>query len=231
MKKGLNYSLGIIFVIMILGSCQPSVVFGDAQPVTVNPLTNIPDIYRGIYWCNVDSASLYVDDKAFVRRKEFLIKTTLQEIETDPDLDLVNEQLYVNDWEGYFPVTEFGDSITSQIILRDTIFAISDKQLVKTFRGHLVLNYKLNNDTWEVLVVSQSSDGLLTISKATIPEDLAKLDSITTINFLKDSERTQTQIYLKPTAKEFARIYNDGLLFSKSCTYYERIFPLKEIID
>lgn len=231
MKKGLNYCLGVIFVIMILGSCQPSVVFGDPQPVTVDPLTNIPDIYRGIYWCNVDSASLFIDDKAFVRRKEFLIKTTLQEIETDPDLDLVNDQLYVNDWEGFFPVTEKGDTITSQIILRDTIFAISDKQLVKTFRGHLVLNFKLNNDSWEVLVVSQNRNGLLTISKATIPEDLAKLDSITTINFLKDSERTQTQIYLKPTAKEFARIYDDGLLFSKSCTYYERIFPLKEIID
>ncbi|MDO1513925.1 hypothetical protein Q2T41_14785 [Maribacter confluentis] len=231
MKKGLNYSLGIIFVIMILGSCQPSVVFGDPQPATVDPLIKIPDIYRGIYWCNVDSATLYVDDKAFVRRKEFLIKTTLQEIEIDPDLDLVNEQLHVNDWEGYFPVTKKGDTITSQIILRDTIFAISDKQLVKTFRGHLVLNFKLNNDTWEVLVVSQRRDELLTISKAEIPEDLAKLDAITKVGLLNGPDRVRTQIYLKPTAKEFERIYNEGLLFSKSCTEYKRIFPLKEIID
>lgn len=230
MKRGLIYCFSIIFVATILGACQPSVVFGDPQPVTVDPLTKIPDIYRGIYWCNVDSATLYVDDKAFVRRKEFLIKTTLQEIETDPDLDIVNGQLYVNDWEGYFPITKIEDTITTQLIMRDTIFSISDNQLVKAYKGHLVLNLKMKNNTWEVLVVSQRRDELLTISKAEIPEDLAKLDSITTVSLLNGPDRVRTQIYLKPTAKEFERIYNEGLLFSKSCTEYKRIFPLKEII-
>ena len=111
MRNGLIVSVGIFLVIAFMFSCQPSVVFGEPQPVAVKPLSTIPNIYRGIYWCNVDSASLYVDDRAFVRRKEFLIKTTREEIGVDPDLELVNGQLYVKDWEGYFSITEKGDTL------------------------------------------------------------------------------------------------------------------------
>ena len=230
MKKGLIRMLKIVVMACLLASCQPSVVFGEPQPVTVKPLSTIPNIYRGIYWCKVDSASLYVDDKTFIRRKEFLIKTTKEEITADPDLELVNGQLYIKDWEGYFPITEKGDTLISQIIIRDTIFAINDTQILKPFKGHLVLNLKLNENMWEVLVASQRRGELLTISRAEIPENLAQLDSITTVGTLKGTDSIRTQIYLKPTAKEFERIYDEGLLFNASCTEYERIFPLKEII-
>ena len=230
MRNGLFVSVGIFLVIAFMFSCQPSVVFGEPQPVAVKPLSTIPNIYRGIYWCNVDSASLYVDDRAFVRRKEFLIKTTREEIGVDPDLELVNGQLYVKDWEGYFSITEKGDTLISQIIIRDTIFAINDTQILKPFKGHLVLNLKLSEDAWEVLVVSQRRGELLSIARADIPDNLAQLDSITTVSVLKGTDSIRTQIYLKPTAKEFERIYDEGLLFDGSCTEYERIFPLKEVI-
>ena len=231
MKKGLIRILETVIVVLLLASCQPAVVFGEPQPVDVKPLSTIPNIYKGIYWCKIDSASLYVDDKAFIRRKEFLIKTTKEEIAADPDLELVNGQLYVKDWEGYFPITEKGDTIISQIIIRDTIFAINGTQIVKPFKGHLVLNLKLDEDAWEILVVSQRRGELLTIARADMPENLARLDSITTVSTLKGTDSIRTQIYLKPTAKEFERIYDEGLLFHRSCTEYERIFPLKEVID
>jgi len=230
MKKGLIRILETVIVVLLLASCQPAVVFGEPQPVDVKPLSRIPNNFIGIYWCKVDSAYLYVDDKTFIRRKEFLIKTTKEEITADPDLELVNGQLYIKDWEGYFPITEKGDTLISQIIIRDTIFAINDTQILKPFKGHLVLNLKLNENMWEVLVASQRRGELLTISRAEIPENLAQLDSITTVGTLKGTDSIRTQIYLKPTAKEFERIYDEGLLFNASCTEYERIFPLKEII-
>tara|TARA_R110002050_G_scaffold83006_3_gene177356 strand:+ start:3612 stop:4331 length:720 start_codon:yes stop_codon:yes gene_type:complete len=230
MKKGLIRILKTVVIILLLASCQPAVVFGEPQPVAVKPLSTIPNMYKGIYWCKVDSASLYVDDKVFVRRKEFLIKTTKEEVVADPDLELVNGQLYVKDWEGYFPITEKGDTLVSQIIIRDTIFAIGDAGILKPFKGHLVLNLKLKEDAWEVLVVSQRRGDFLSIARADIPDNLAQLDSITTVGTLKGTDSIRTQIYLKPTAKEFERIYDEGLLFDVSCTEYERIFPLKEII-
>ena len=230
MKKGLIRILETVIVVLLLASCQPAVVFGEPQPVDVKPLSRIPNNFIGIYWCKVDSASLYVDDGAIVRRKEFLIKTTKEEIAADPELELVNGQLYVKDWEGYFPLTEKGDTLISQIIIRDTIFAINDTQILKPFKGHLVLNLKLSEDAWEVLVVSQRRGELLSIARADIPDNLAQLDSITTVSVLKGTDSIRTQIYLKPTAKEFERIYDEGLLFDGSCTEYERIFPLKEVI-
>lgn len=231
MKKGLIIILGCVVGIVVMTSCQPSVVFGEPQPVDVEPLPNIPDLYKGIYWCKVDSASLYIDDKAFIRRKEFLIKTTQKEIETDPDLELINGQLYVEDWDGFFPVTQKGDTLISQIIIRDTIFAIGGEQLLKPFKGHLVLNVKLNEDAWKVMVVSRRAGDVLSIANADIPENISQLDSITHVIMLKGTDSVRTQIYLKPTTQEFERIYEKGLLFNGSCTEYQRIFPLKELIN
>lgn len=223
--------VGFLAGIFLTVSCQPPVVFGEPQPADVEPLTYIPKDYRGIYWCMVDSASLYIDDQSLVRRKEFFIKTTKSEIDEDPDLELINGQLYVKDWEGFFPTTEKGDTLISQIIMRDTIFKINDDQMVKPFKGHLILNLKLNDNAWDVMVVSRKTDALITIATAKIPENIAQLDSITPIKSLRSTDSVQTQIYLKPTALEFARIFDKGLLFDGSCMEYERIFPLKQFVN
>ncbi len=220
----------IAIVLGLLFSCQPPVVFGEPQPVDGKRLSAIPDNYRGIYWCEVDSASLLVDDKAFIKRKELLIRMTKAEIDSSNDLELRNGRLFVTDWETDFPAEEKGDTIISKVVIRDTIFSIRDEQILKPFKGHLILNTKLGDNAWAVLVASHKGAGLLSLARAEIPENLEQLESITTVKKLSEDDERGMQISITPTAEQFGRILDKGLLFDAYCTEFERIMPLEEHI-
>jgi len=223
----------LILIVLFLGtliSCQPPVVFGESQPANTKSLSEIPRDYQGIYWCKVDSASMFIDDQAFIKRKEFLIKMTRSEIDSSNDFELRNGRLFVKDWETDFPADQKDDSIISKVIIRDTIFAMRDGQILKPYKGHLILNTKLEENAWAVLVVSRKGAGTLSFSRAEIPENLSQLDSITPVKMLTERDEEGTQIYITPTAEQFGRILNRGLLFDSTCSEFERIIPLQEHI-
>lgn len=218
----------IIFAVGLFFSCQPPVVFGEPQPVGAEPLSEIPLDYQGVYWCRVDSASLLVDDAAFIKRKEFLIKLTKAEIDSSNDLELRNGRLFVKDWETDFPADVKGDTIISKAVMRDTIFSMGHGHILKPYKGHLILNSKLDENFWAVLVASHKGAGLLSLSRAEIPDNLEQLDSITPIKIVSENKERGTQIYITPTAEQFGRILDGGLLFGTSCSEFERIRPSEE---
>ncbi|WP_289644288.1 hypothetical protein [Maribacter aestuarii] len=225
--KTAKFILSAIYV-TFFSACQPPVVFGEPQPVGIDRLTYIPDNYRGIYWCKVDSASLFVDDRTFIKRKEFLIKLTKAEIDSSNDLELKNGRLYVSDWGSYFPIEEKEDTIISKVVIRDTIFSVAKEQILKPLKGHLILNTKLDENAWNVMVASLKGPGLLSLAQAEIPENLSQLDSITPVKMLSENGEKSTQIYITPTAEQFGRILDRGLLFDTYCLEFERIIPQEE---
>lgn len=229
----MNY-LKFVLIVAYIGfstSCQPPVVFGEPQPVGTEPLLAIPNDYQGIYWCKVDSASLIVDSQAFIKRKEFLIKLTKAELDSSRDLQLKNDRLFVSDWGSSFPIEMKGDTITSNIVLRDTLFLLGKEQLAKPFKGHLILNTKLDENAWGVTVVSLKAHGLLSIAYADMPEDLTGLDAITPVRTLSEDNERKIQIFITPTKDQFDQIMHQGILFEGTCTEFERIIPLKEIVN
>ncbi|WP_273568089.1 hypothetical protein [Maribacter halichondriae] len=227
-KMNLTHFIITVLCVGIFTSCQPPVVFGEPQPADTKPLSTIPREYHGIYWCKVDSASLFIDDRTFIKRKEFLIKLTKAEIDSSNDLELQNGRLYVNDLGSSFPIEEKGDTIISKVVMRDTIFSIAKEQILKPFKGHLILNTKLDENAWAVLVASHKGAGILSLARAEIPENFAQLDSVTPIKMLSERDSESTQIYITPTAEQFGRILDRGLLFDTSCSEFERIIPIEE---
>lgn len=217
----------VFFLAISIYSCQPPVVFGEPQPVDVQRIYSIPESYIGTYWCKTDSVSLFIDTKALVKSKELLVRLTKEEIESDPNLELQNGMLYVQSWKQSFPIDNRGDTIISSIILRDTLFVIGSEQILKPFKGHLVLNTKLDENIWSVTVVSRKGKGVLSLARATLPESLSSLDSITPLETLNDKNDKVTQILLRPTKDEFDRILQNRLVFDASCMEFEQIFPLK----
>ncbi|NAY91364.1 hypothetical protein GTQ34_05475 [Muricauda sp. JGD-17] len=217
----------LLFSLMFLGSCQPPVIFGEPQPADTRSLQKIPEIYQGTYWCNTDSASLFVDEWAFIKRKEILIKLTENEVTESQELQLVNGKLFVHGWGQSFPIEQNGDTIRSSIVMRDTLFAIGTHQVLKPFKGHLVLNKKLDEDAWAVLVVSALTPDVLTISKAELPEDLSQLQGITPVSTLAKDKDRETQIFITPTKAQFELLMDKKLLFQESCTEFERVFPAR----
>jgi ribosomal protein S24E len=222
--KGIKILLLVFLTFTVLG-CQPPVVFGGPQPENAEPLASVPPEYQGIYWCQADSASLYISSRTFMKQKEFLVKLTREDIDSNPDLALREGRLVLTQWGSTFPIREKSDTILSHVYLYDTIFAISDEQVLKSYRGHLVLNTKLDENAWLVLVASLQGGRTLSLSRAEIPDNMASLDSITPVHILSRNGDSGTQILITPTAEAFGRILDRGLLFDTTCSEFERIFP------
>ncbi len=158
------------------------------------------------------------------------VKNLIFALDSSNDLELRNGRLFVKDWETDFPADQKGDTIISKVVMRDTIFAIRDGQILKLYKGHLILNTKLDENAWAVLVASHKDAGTLSLSRAEIPENLSQLDAITPVKMLTERNEEGTQIYITPTAEQFGRILNRGLLFDSTCSEFERIVPLQEHI-
>ncbi len=226
-KQFFFIATAFIVILIFLASCQPPVVFGESQPSGIAPVTNIPKEYQGIYWCAADSATIYIDDKAFIKRKEYLIKLTRSEIDSNENLMILDGRMFVSDLEGDFPMQEKGDTITTTIVIRDTLFSIGREQLMKPFKGHLIMNTKLDENAWAVSVASLKANGLLSIARADFPENLSSLEAITPVRTLSEGNERNTQIYITPTKEQFEQILQKGVLFQGSCSEFERIIPIQ----
>ena len=154
------------------------------------------------------------------------IKLTEEEIAADDEVELQDGRLYINTWDQSFPIEMKNDTVISSIILRETLFAVGAEQVLKPFRGHLILNTKLDNQSWAVMVVSKRGLYRLVLARADLRGDISQLDSITPIRTLAKRDNKETQILISPTKGEFERIWQKRLLFDSSCTEFGRIFPL-----
>lgn len=217
---------GVFILWMFMLACEPSVVFGEPQPSGVRPLSEVPKDYRGVYWCRVDSASLFVDNHAFIRRKEILVKLTEAEISESPELVLHENALYVQDWEQSFPIEKKGDTIVSALVVLDTIFSIGEQDILKPLKGHLVMNKKIDENAWMILVASLRPEGTLAISRAELPEDLSQLEKITDVKTTASDNDRVTQIFITPTQEQFETILQKKILFEGNCTEFERVIPV-----
>ena len=81
--------------------------------------------------------------------------------------------------------------------------------------------------TWGVVVASQNGEGILSLARADLPENLSALDSIVPVKTLAKKDGKETQILLAPTKAEFDKILQQRLLFDGTCTEFERITPLR----
>ncbi|SDI30231.1 hypothetical protein [Winogradskyella thalassocola] len=208
-------------------SCEPSVVFSEPQPNGIAPLTLIPKHFQGIYWCENDSVSLRVHKNLIYKSKLFDVTFTQQEIEDTEDIKIENEQLVIKGLNESFPAIEKNGIIYSTINLKDTLFSNRiSKHVLKQFKGHLILNNQIKDNHWEVKIMSLKPEGSLIISKVNYPENLAALETITTVKIIEKREREQ--ILVSPTKTEFAQILDKKLIFIDNCQEFRPIILLKK---
>jgi hypothetical protein len=138
--------------------------------------------------------------------------------------------LYSNELNQAFPAKQIGETIVSQISLKDTLFSKTTRQVLKFHKGHLILNNPIDNETWEVAILSFKNPDMLSITKANLPDNLDELERVTTVEKFKTDENEKTiQIKISPTQTEFDQILSLGLVFEGACIEFKRIFPLPKM--
>lgn len=227
--KHYNYIV-VVLVIGIFWSCEPPVVFSEPQPKDVNAITLIPEHFQGKYWCNNDSVSLYIDKNLIYKSKMFDITLTQQEINDAEEVRLENGQLFLKGINESFPTIKKNEIIFSTINLKDTIYASQlPENVLKLFKGHLVLNNKISDKHWEVKILSLNPEGSVSISKVNYPENLTELKTITTVKTVENRDREQ--ILISPTKAEFDQILDKKLIFTGNCQEFKPAVSLTQIMQ
>ena len=203
-------------------SCeQPPVVFTEPQPKGVHADPYVQPIYRGRFLCESDTAVLVVKGNIIYKAKPFQFRVTESEIEKSELIELQEGKLYVPEWGRQLPTRVVDDTVYfSEFVYRDTLVYLGKDHVVKSFRGHLVINRKVEDEKWDVLLLSLDEYMNLKLAIPALPEDLAKLQQVTEVEDLSTDD--QVQFRLSPTLVEFDELLRTQLLFL-DCDYFYRI--------
>ena len=202
-------------------ACEEApVVFIEPQPSSSETEISFDLMYRGIFLCESDSAVVHIEKNLIFKEKTYAFDLTLEELEDMDEVTLEGDELILENWQEPLPAEVIDGKIHSFITFRDTFFNITRGDVLKTFEGHQILNKRINDKKWEVLVLSLDFDFNLELMEAELPEDIKKLQKITLVKDI--STKDKTQYILAPSHMEFEEILKQELLF-KSCDVFQRI--------
>jgi len=212
-------SFSVVFF-LVLWACNAPVVFTEIQPQGFFPLEQISGFYQGVFYCEGDESKVYINRRLIYKQKVFTVGIPIIEIEESEDLSLENGELYIEGVVNPYDATIRDDTVFSEIVLRDTLFNMDlESNVLTEYKGHQILNRKLLNGVWEVIILSLKGNHDMVLSEALIPDDFARLEEITSVEHLS---KDTTVIMLTPTVYEFEKILNEKLIFS-ACDHFLRI--------
>lgn len=201
-------ALAPFLTLSLLISCMqsPNIRFLEPQPKNKRNLASIPHAYRGEYICLEDSSYLSVDSKSIIQHWSSVDKVIQADLQQDYDTSFTEdaELDFMDNLKMKFQFE--GDSVKVSMLLIDTIFNLSDKMLLRTYKGYLFLNYPNEDSTWAVKTLKLESDSLA-IEKLVRLSDIDSLKAITPILEIQDTSANRVLHYdLKPKRKELKGI-------------------------
>ena len=215
-----KYCSLIVMLFVLHGCMEPAIVFKAPQPEGAKVERFISPIYRGTYFCMSDSSIVYVKPKSVHKERAYSFEVPLAELDTIKEAELIGDILHLQGFEEPIPVDIIQDTVYAEVLLQDTLFEVGPTNILKSFNGHQILNKRMDQDKWEVLILSLDDQLNLWLSAVVLPEDIADLEAITPVEDI--SREDQVQFRIAPSAIEFGEILEQRLIFVE-CDMFTRI--------
>lgn len=219
--KNIFYSLLVLSLI----SCgdYKYVRFETAQPKDVNPINSFNRKVKGEYInCTNPEDKLTITNKLILNSRTLKFKTHRNNLEFDStktinrNNDAELKQLFAT--EGY-EIEIIRDSINVIQTDIDTVFHISDIQLLKKFKRSYFLNFKRDEKFWSVSRLNLNNDTLL-IGQISPSDTLLRFEFVTKKEEFDDSDSTTTTEYsINPDKKEFKKLIKPNSFEECECYY------------
>jgi len=207
MKK-LNYILTFIIFTSLL-ACEPPVTFDEPQPSNTNSLSSFPRRFQGQFQSTTDNSLLKITDKMISRIYDLDIIEHINQL--DSNYRLVADTLINTMTKEKTIIKRKGDSIVQHIHYIDTLFLISESNILKKFKGYCFLNFRYNKSNWQVIKLGLNKSKL-SIGHILTKEDIDKLKQIS------ESTLDSLSYQFKPTKRQFKKFVKmDG--FSNTETF------------
>jgi len=221
----------ILGTIILATACESNVVFEDTMPPGVGKIKTIPLSYQGEFLCESDSSIIHSTEESIVRESYVKFYAYLKQIHEADGCSIKDGSLYMPWSEECIPFEYVNDSlITAQMHKSDTLFNFRPGEVAKLYKGRLFLNVKVNNrDTWLTSMISQKEDGTIHWERIHMPEEIEKVEAITS-NFTTKKDRNNNTVYImNPTLVEFDKILEKN--YVRECDVFTPIFlPKQEAI-
>ena len=223
MKKTLYILLLIFFV-----SCgdYEYVRFETAQPNGVKESESFSRKVKGEYInCTNSDDKLIISDKLILNSRTFKFKSHRNDLEFDStitvnrNIDDELRKLFIS--EGY-EIEINGDTINASQIDIDTVFQISENQVLKKFKGSYFLNFKNDESFWNVSRLNLNKDTLL-IGQISPSDTLLRFDFVVKNEEFNDSDSTTTTEYsINPSKREFKKLMKPNSFGECECYYKKK---------
>lgn len=194
----------ILALAVLLVSCKESIAnFTDAQPVNKGNLKSFPKKMQGVYHNTAFHTDLTIQNQIV------LLTTHFNDTVNTADLQQLSSEINVH-------AQPFNDSLfIATYAVTDTVFALSNQQVLRKWKGHYFLNSQNEDNLWEVKKLTYKNN-IVSVSDIVSEEAIAQLDQLTETT--TDSIRPKTYTLDKKQFKQFVR--ENG--FSESNAYVRK---------
>lgn len=200
--KSLKFFLILTLSVHLL-SCEPPVTFTEPQPANTKNLNKFPNRIRGNYLSLADNSILCIDRNSIQRIYDYDYKIHPNELDSnstlkgDTIIDPVTFEKTI--------IKRDGDSLITHVHYRDTLFLLSNDNILKKYKGYFFINLRYTDGNWEVKKI-RLHKGQLTISSISTEIDLKNLEAIT-----ESPQDTVPPYTFTPTKKQFKKfVQQDG---------------------
>jgi len=173
--KTIRNILTLIAVTTII-ACEPPVTFTEPQPPDTENLTTFPKKIRGEYLSSMNNSTLKITDNSIFRIYDQVSKIQIKQL--DSNLRLSGDTIINFKTNEKSIVKRSGDTLIENIHCIDTTFVISEKNVLRKYKGYYFLNTLHHENKWEVKKM-ELSKGELTVSSISDKKDFEQLKEIT----------------------------------------------------
>ena len=203
MKKRKRY---IIFALLtLLLGCGPYIWFKTPQPKGFDNLNAFPENLMGKYISVKDTNTISIEKNAIIREyREKLVMTKWEYKEEVGDAISEDTSFMFTD-KLHVRIKSAGDSVKIFSSKDEDLFHISNRQVLRKYKGYYFLNFKDTNDYWKVKILRLVGD-TLEFDFILTEEDMQKIKGMTRIEVRTDSIEDASKYYLDPSKRELRRI-------------------------
>ena len=156
--------------------CAPPVQFTEPQPTGEDNLESFPQKLQGQFLNVADSSVLTIGEKLMVQYYHSLLRESKHDLDSSL-FQLINDSTIVNrDTHEQTKISMINDTIIGYIDVYDTVFHISQKNVLRKFKGFYFLNTAIL-ESWEVQMLNLDNRHL-TVGVIPSQEGMDKIKTI-----------------------------------------------------
>ncbi len=196
----------LIYIILIFCiGCGPYIWFKVPQPEGFNNLKSFPDNIQGKYISLADTSTIRIESEEIVQEyRENLIMTKIEfREETGDTIPTDTSFAFADKWD--VKVMSIGDSVYVYSRKDEQLFKISDRNILREYKGYYFLNYKDSTAYWKVKILKLYND-TLEFDYILTEDDIVNIVSITTVESVKDTTEDVIKYYLQPSKRQLKKI-------------------------